>query len=135
MQLGKYRATDATSGSCEEVSCIVTRLRERWVGVEITLRAESGIRREELMAWCESNHVDCIFDLARDQRLAKILANRATACSPLHTVLNALFLFYRRKHCERAFRHLGDDIELRIDQFGYVVLHLRPQEQRHFAIT
>jgi len=34
----------------EETARIVTQIRERWPGVEIWLRADSGFAREELMA-------------------------------------------------------------------------------------
>ena len=37
----------------EELTRIVGRIRQRWPGVEIWLRGDSGFCREELMAWCE----------------------------------------------------------------------------------
>jgi hypothetical protein len=64
---------DAAKGSVEEVGRIVTQLRQRWPGVKIVLRADSGFCREELMGWCEQNHVDYVFGLARNKRLAKII--------------------------------------------------------------
>src|SRR6201997_3090817 len=64
---------DAAKGSVEEVSRIVTQVRQRWAGVSIVLRADSGFCREELMGWCEQNHVDYVFGLARNKRLAKII--------------------------------------------------------------
>jgi hypothetical protein len=64
---------DAASGSAEEVKCIVEQLRARWPEVMIVLRADSGFCREELMAWCEANHVDYALGLARNQRLGKII--------------------------------------------------------------
>jgi hypothetical protein len=64
---------DAAKGSVEELSRIVEQLRQRWPEVKIVLRADSGFCREELMAWCEHNHVDYVFGLARNQRLAKII--------------------------------------------------------------
>jgi Transposase DDE domain group 1 len=64
---------DAAAGSVEEVSRIVTQLRQRWPQVRIVLRADSGFCREELMGWCESNQVDYLFGLARNQRLRKII--------------------------------------------------------------
>jgi len=66
---------DAAKGSVEEVSRIVAQLRERWPAVKIVLRADSGFCREELMAWCEANHVDYVFGLARNQRLARIIGH------------------------------------------------------------
>ena len=35
------------------------------------LRADSGFCREELMRWCEDNHVSYVFGLARNERLRK----------------------------------------------------------------
>jgi hypothetical protein len=64
---------DAATGSVEEVSHIVAQLRERWPEAKIVLRADSGFCREELMAWCEQNHVDYVFGLARNQRLRRII--------------------------------------------------------------
>src|SRR3984893_1643316 len=64
---------DAAKGSVEEVSCIVAQLRQRWSAVKIVLRADSGFCREELMGWCEQNHVEYVFGLARNKRLAKII--------------------------------------------------------------
>jgi hypothetical protein len=48
-------------------------MRERWPKVKIVLRADSGFCREELMGWCEQNHVDYLFGLARNQRLLRII--------------------------------------------------------------
>ena len=50
---------------------IVTRIRARWPEVGITLRADSGFAREELMGWCEANKVDFLFGLARNARLVE----------------------------------------------------------------
>src|SRR5258706_6076136 len=52
---------DASAGAVEETARIVAQIRERWPGVEIWLRADSGFAREELMAWCEANGVDFLF--------------------------------------------------------------------------
>ena len=64
---------DAAAGSVEEVSRIVGQLRRRWPAVKIVLRADSGFCREDLMGWCEQNHVAYVFGLARNQRLARII--------------------------------------------------------------
>jgi hypothetical protein len=60
---------DASAGSVEEVARLVARIRQRWPGVRILLRADSGFAREALMAWCENNAVDFLFGLARNSRL------------------------------------------------------------------
>jgi hypothetical protein len=75
---------DAAAGSVEEVSRIVTQLRQRWPEVKIVLRADSGFCREELMGWCEQNQVDYLFGLARNQRLAKIIGAQMHQAHVLH---------------------------------------------------
>ena len=52
---------------------VVGQIRKRWPKVRITLRADSGFAREELMAWCESNAVDYVFGLAKNARLIEVL--------------------------------------------------------------
>jgi len=75
---------DAAAGSVEEVRRIVTQLRERWPEVRIVLRADSGFCREDLMSWCERNHVDYLFGLARNQRLRKIIGAQMHQAHILH---------------------------------------------------
>ena len=75
---------DAAAGSVHEVSRIVTQLRERWPEVKIILRADSGFCREELMGWCEHNHVDYVLGLARNQRLQKIIGAQMQQARVLH---------------------------------------------------
>jgi hypothetical protein len=75
---------DAAAGSCDEVRCIVAQLREHWPEVRIILRADSGFCREELMGWCEQNHVDYVFGLARNQRLRRIIGKQMHEAHPLH---------------------------------------------------
>jgi hypothetical protein len=75
---------DAAAGSVEEVSRMVAQLRERWPEVRIVLRADSGFCREELMGWCERNHVDYLFGLARNKRLLKIIGAQMHQAHILH---------------------------------------------------
>jgi Transposase DDE domain group 1 len=60
---------DASAGAKDEVARIVGRIRARWPRVKILLRADSGFARDELMTWCETNGVDYVFGLARNERL------------------------------------------------------------------
>jgi Transposase DDE domain group 1 len=62
---------DGAAGAREEVERIVAQIRERWPRVKIILRADSGFCREELMRWCEQNHVDYVFGLAKNVRLVR----------------------------------------------------------------
>jgi hypothetical protein len=73
--LAKLRRADidASAGSVEAVERIVRQIRARWPYVRILLRADSGFARETLMAWCEQNHVDYLFGLARNVRLVAMI--------------------------------------------------------------
>jgi hypothetical protein len=44
--------------------------------VKILLRGDSGFCRNELMSWCENHGVDFVFNLARNQRLRKIIGQQ-----------------------------------------------------------
>jgi len=46
----------------------VAQIRERWPRVAIVVRSDSGFCREDLMRWCEEQHVDYVLGLARNQR-------------------------------------------------------------------
>ena len=67
---------DGAAGALDEVKRIVAELRSAWPAARIVLRGDSGFCREELMAWCEENHVDFLFGLARNQRLQKIIGKQ-----------------------------------------------------------
>jgi hypothetical protein len=75
---------DAAAGSVQEVERIVEQLRVRWPEVKIVLRADSGFCREDLMAWCEANHVDYALGLARNKRLTKIIGAQMQQARALH---------------------------------------------------
>jgi hypothetical protein len=64
---------DGSAGSVEEVARIIGRIRQRWPGVRILLRADSGFARDGLMTWCENNAVDYLFGLARNSRLVEAI--------------------------------------------------------------
>jgi hypothetical protein len=66
---------DASAGAVEEIERIVAQIRARWPRAEIWLRADSGFAREALMSWCEANHVDYVFGLARNERLVGAIAD------------------------------------------------------------
>ena len=75
---------DAAAGSVGEVNRIVAQLRQHWPQVKIVLRADSGFCREDLMAWCETNHVDYVFGLARNQRLGRVIGYQMHQAQRLH---------------------------------------------------
>jgi Transposase DDE domain group 1 len=76
---GQVRGLKA-HGSVEEMARIVTHLRRRWPKARVLLRADTGLARETLMAWCENNGVDFLFGLAKNRRVnAEIATELATA--------------------------------------------------------
>jgi hypothetical protein len=75
---------DAAAGSLEEVERIVTQIRQRWPKVGITLRADSGFCRDELMSWCENNDVDYVFGLARNDRLRELIEPQVEEAAAEH---------------------------------------------------
>jgi Transposase DDE domain group 1 len=60
---------DGATGAVDELRRIVAQIRQRWPQIEIVVRADSGFCREELMGWCEQQHVEYVLGLARNQRL------------------------------------------------------------------
>src|SRR6201997_1791577 len=60
---------DASAGSLEELQRIVKQIRAGWPEVRIVVRGDSGFCREELMAWCETESVDYVLGLAKNERL------------------------------------------------------------------
>jgi Transposase DDE domain group 1 len=72
---------DASFGSLAEIRRIVTQIRVAWPEVKIILRGDSGFCRNELMSWCESNGVEFVFGLARNQRLRKIIGSEMHAAT------------------------------------------------------
>ncbi len=69
----KLRTADAdvAEGLTEELDRIVGLIRSQWKNVQITLRADSGFCREELMRWCEEHGVYYVFGLQRNSRLVQ----------------------------------------------------------------
>jgi hypothetical protein len=66
---------DGAAGALDEVKRIVGQLRAAWPALKITLRADSGFAREELMKWCEERQVDYVFGLARNSRLEALIGD------------------------------------------------------------
>ena len=103
---------EAAAGAVAEVARIVDAVRERWPGVEILVRADSGFCREELMAWCESNRVEYVLGVARNERLQRRIARpMAQARQQAQTTGQArLFCEFRHrtlKSWSRARRVIG----------------------------
>src|SRR5215467_3210442 len=65
---------DGAEGAVEELNRIVTQIRQAWPDVKIIIRADSGFCRDDLMSWCETNRVDYVLGLAKNERLKKEIA-------------------------------------------------------------
>jgi hypothetical protein len=72
---------DASAGSKEEVERVVGQIRQAWPEVRITLRADSGFCRDELMKWCEENEVHYVFGCARNDRLCRMIKSEMAAAA------------------------------------------------------
>lgn len=72
-------SVDAASGTVEEVSRIVKRIRESWPKVRILVRADSGFARDDLMTWCEDNGVHYVLGLAKNDRLVAQITDELAA--------------------------------------------------------
>jgi hypothetical protein len=120
---------DAAAGSLDEVKRIVEQLRRRWPEVKIVLRADSGFCRQELMVWCEQNHTDYVFGLARNQRLRRIIGRQMHEAHALHAATGkaarifAEFDYRTHKSWSRA-RHVVAKAE-----------HLDKGENPRFIVT
>ena len=66
-------SVDAADGATQEVERIVAQIRARWPKTTIVVRADSGFCRDDLMAWCEANHVQYVLGLAGNSRLVRKL--------------------------------------------------------------
>lgn len=75
---------DASAGCVQELAPIVERLRVLWPQLQITIRADSGFCREELMSWCEQHQVHYVLGVARNARLAKIIEDSMRKAQALH---------------------------------------------------
>jgi len=64
---------DGCSGALGELAPIVEQIRAAWSSTKITIRADSGFCREEIMAWCEAHHVDFVLGLAKNDRLIEMV--------------------------------------------------------------
>jgi hypothetical protein len=104
---------DGAAGALDEVKRIVGQLRAVWPGVRITLRADSGFAREELMRWCEEHQVDYVFGLARNSRLEAELSGELAAAEaqsrasgkPVRVFKD--FIYQTRESWSRARRVVG----------------------------
>jgi hypothetical protein len=75
---------DASAGSVKALGKIIGRIRRAWPDVKILLRGDSGFCRENLMRWCESQGVDYLLGLARNDRLVKAIADELAQAQAMY---------------------------------------------------
>jgi len=74
--LAKLRRADRdpAAGVVEEVERLIDRIRAAWPNTRILLRADADFARDELMKWCESDDVDFVLGVGRNERLMAEIA-------------------------------------------------------------
>ncbi|HVH91439.1 MAG TPA: IS1380 family transposase, partial [Candidatus Acidoferrum sp.] len=75
---------DGAAGSVAELQRIVPQIRSVWPQVRILIRGDSGFCREELMAWCETEQVDYLLGLAKNERLKAEIQNPMAKAEALY---------------------------------------------------
>ena len=101
---------DASTGSVEDLSRIVGRIRECWPEVHVIVRGDADFSREPIMRWCEDHGVDYVFGLARNERLVKRIAKalrRSHRCHVATGLVSRRFRQFRyrtRKSWSRSRR-------------------------------
>jgi hypothetical protein len=65
---------DASAGALKQLQRIVAQIRQTEPQVRITIRADSGFCRDEILSWCEANGVDYVIGLAKNPRLIAEIA-------------------------------------------------------------
>ena len=73
---------DAAAGSVKHLARIVGQIRKTWPDVKITIRADSGFCRDEILSWCERNSVNYLIGLAKNPRLLEMIATEHEQARP-----------------------------------------------------
>src|SRR5438128_9205048 len=75
---------DGAAGRVAELQRIVPQIRSVWPQVRIIIRGDSGFCREELMAWCETEQVDYLLGLAKNERRKAEIQNPMAKAEALY---------------------------------------------------
>lgn len=75
---------DASDGVLPELERIVKRVRAAWPNVRIILRGDSGFMRDLIMSWCETNKIDYVLGLAKNERLQTSIATEMQEAKRLY---------------------------------------------------
>jgi hypothetical protein len=124
---------DAAFGCLDEIRRIVAQIRKAWPEVKIVLRGDSGFCRNELMSWCESNRVDFLFGLARNQRLRRVIgAEMHTVSRQWNQTGKPARVFTEFPYSTRKTKKRGWDQERRVVAKAE---HIDGKENPRFVVT
>jgi hypothetical protein len=76
----------AGHGALAILKRIVARLRERWSGVTIEIRADAGFATPQIYGWCEAEHVAYTIGLVTNARLQHLAAPSQAAALAQHAL-------------------------------------------------
>jgi len=62
---------DPAKGALLDLQRVVAQIRTKWKTVPILVRGDSGFCRDAIMDWCESEGIDYVVGIAKNQRLLK----------------------------------------------------------------
>jgi hypothetical protein len=79
----------------KQLDQIVSHIRAHWPDVRIIVRGDSGFCRDHLMQWCETNDVDFVLGLAKNQRLNEIIAEEMAQAEQKFTETGAASRVYK----------------------------------------
>jgi len=124
---------DASFGCLQEVRRIVAQIRAAWPEVRIVLRGDSGFCRNDLMSWCESNGVDFVFGLARNQRLRRRIGQQMhQATEQWNQTGKPARVFAEFEHRTKKTKKGGWDRERRVVAKAE---HIDGKENPRFVVT
>jgi hypothetical protein len=124
---------DASFGCLPEIRRIVAQIRAAWPEVKIILRGDSGFCRNELMSWCESQRVDFVFGLARNQRLRRIIgAQMHEATQQWNQTGKPARVFTEFEYSTKKTKKGGWDRERRVIAKAE---HIEGKENPRFVVT
>ena len=97
---------DAATHSLEDLSRIIIQIRQRWPQVKILVRGDGGFCRDDLMSWCEANHVDYLLGLPQNSRLCKALELDQVLVKLAHDLTGeSVRTFAEFRYCTRTSWH------------------------------
>ena len=120
---------DGSAGSLQELQRIVPQIRAVWPAVRIVVRGDSGFCREELMAWCEAEHVEYLLGLAKNDRLKAEISKEMQA---------AKAQYQETGHAARLFKEFVYQTRTSWNRARRVVAkaeHLEKGENPRFVVT